>query len=155
MCLERNPWMECTQRRSKNCFFDFVEFYWKFTFRYAAVAITECVRQELLFLNETVKITVSKYLFIKFQWLTEINNTSTTGGFTWSRWIRHHSGKRQQRSYLNYASACSEGRCCSGHLRHLRQRKCSSKDGNEEHKHWMCEVIFYRFQLFLDPRNRH
>lgn len=28
-----------------------------FPFRYAAVAITECVRQELLFLNETVKIT--------------------------------------------------------------------------------------------------
>lgn len=28
-----------------------------FIYRYAAVAITECVRQELLFLNETVKIT--------------------------------------------------------------------------------------------------
>lgn len=49
--------MECMLLPSKKFVIIFITFFNFTKFRYAATAITECVRQELQFLDETVKVT--------------------------------------------------------------------------------------------------
>lgn len=92
--------------------------------KYAATAITECVRQELLFLNENIKITVRQSAAFQFVFH---NLNMFSGNFTRSHRVRHPSSQCQRRYCLHHASARRK-RCFSrNYICHFSERKRSSK----------------------------